>query len=250
MGLKLSMESLKTDLGDMPVFTAQPNDNKKYPGLIIIHEIFGLDEHIKDLAQRFARQGLRVWAPDLFWLATQQGLDRTNLDQMRSFFFSLEDSQVIALLQAVLQSARSNDAVIADKIGAVGYCMGGALAFMLAGRAKNLAFVIDYYGRVLYPETSDKKPLSPVDYADGINCPVLALFSDIDPIIPLDQIKLLENKLTELGKSFELKVYDNAEHAFFNDRREHYNPQAAEDAWALTLAFITKHTGLTVSAST
>ncbi|MBX9772329.1 MAG: dienelactone hydrolase family protein [Candidatus Obscuribacterales bacterium] len=250
MGLKLSMESLKTDFGYMPVFTAQPNDNNKYPGLIIIHEIFGLDEHIKDLAQRFARQGLRVWAPDLFWLAAEKGLDRTNLDQMRAFFFSLADSQVISLMQKVLQSARSNEAVIADKVGAVGFCMGGALAFMLAGRSKNLSFVIDYYGRVLYPETSDKKPLSPIDYAEGINCPVLALFSGIDPIIPLDQIQLFEDKLSGLGKSLELKVYDNAEHAFFNDRREHYNPQAAEDAWALTLAFITKHTGLAVSAST
>lgn len=242
MGLKLSMESLKTDLGQMPVFTAQPNDNNKYPGLIIVHEIFGLDDHIKDLAQRFARLGLRVLAPDLFWLAAENGLNRTNLDAMRNFFFSLDDGQIIALLQTVLRSAQSNPHVIADKIGAVGYCMGGALAFMLAGRSKDLAFVIDYYGRVLYPETSEKKPLSPIEYAEGINCPILALFSGIDPIIPLDQIKLLEDKLNQLGKSFQLKIYDNAEHAFFNDRREHFNREAADDAWALTTAFIAKNT--------
>lgn len=242
MGLKLSMESLKTDLGLMPVFTAQPNDSLNYPGLIIVHEIFGLDEHIKDLAQRFARQGLRVWAPDLFWKASEQGFDRSNLDQMRSFFFSLPDNQVIALLQSVLRLAESHPAVITDKIGSIGYCMGGALSLMLAGRSKNLAFVIDYYGRVLYPEISDNKPLNPIDYVEGINCPVLALFSGIDPIIPLNQIKLLEDKLTELGKSYELKVYNNAEHAFFNDRRDHYNKEAAENAWALTLAFINKIT--------
>jgi carboxymethylenebutenolidase len=242
MGLKLSMESLETDLGEMPVFTAQPNDDNKYPGLIIIHEIFGLDDHIKDVAQRFARQGLRVWAPDLFWLAAEQGLDRTNLDQMRNFFFSLEDSQVVSLMQKVLHFAQTNPLVIADKIGAIGYCMGGALAFMLAGREKNLAFVIDYYGRILYPEISDKKPLSPIEYADGISCPVLGLFSGIDPVVPLEQIKLFEEKLSQLNKSFELKIYDQAEHAFFNDRRPHYNREAAEDAWAFTRAFIIKHT--------
>ncbi len=243
MGLKLAMESLKTDLGNMPVFTAEPNDDRKYPGLIIIHEIFGLDDHIKDLAQRFAGLGLRVWAPDLFWLAAEQGLDRSNLDQMRSFFFSLEDSQVVSLMKTVFQFAQQNPGVIADKIGAVGYCMGGALAFMLAGR-ENLAFVINYYGRVLYPETSEKKPLSPVEYADGVKCPVLALYSGIDPIIPLDQIKLFEKKLQDLKITYELKVYSDAEHAFFNDRREHYNKEAAEDAWALTSAFITKHTSI------
>jgi carboxymethylenebutenolidase len=248
MGLKLAMESLKTDHGNMPVFTAQPNDEKKYPGLIIIHEIFGLDEHIKDLAQRFARQGLRVWAPDLFWQAAESGLDRTNLDQMRQFFFSLEDSLLITLMEAVLQNARQNPSVIADKIGAVGYCMGGALAFMLAGSSKNLAFVIDYYGRVLYPETSDKKPISPIDYAAGITCPVLALFSGIDPIIPIEQIKLFEERLVDNNISHELKIYKDAEHAFFNDRREHYNREAAEDAWALSLAFITKHTGQKMSS--
>lgn len=249
MGLTLAMESLKTDLGNMPVFTAQPNDYKKYPGLIIIHEIFGLDDHIKDVAQRFARQGLRVWAPDLFWQAAEKGLDRTNLDQMRQFFFSHEDSLLVTLMEQVLQNARQNPYVIADKIGAIGYCMGGALAFMLAGSSKNVAFVIDYYGRVLYPETSDKKPVSPIDYAAGIKCPVLALFSGIDPIIPKDQIKLFENTLVEQSISHELKIYDNAEHAFFNDTREHYNREAAEDAWALTLAFIAKNTGQQISPS-
>jgi len=248
MGLKLKLETLQTDIGQMPVFTAEPNDLNKYPGLIIIHEIFGLNDHIKDLAQRFARLGLRVWAPDLFWQAEEKGLDRTNLEQMRSYFFSVKDSQFLTLMENVWNHAQSNPNVIADKIGAVGYCMGGALAFMLGGSTK-IAFVIDYYGRVLYQELTEAKPSNPIDYAKGLNCPVLGLFSGKDPIIPLDQIKIFEDRLSELGKTFEVKVYENAEHAFFNDQRDNYNRQAAEDAWARTKAFISKHTGMSSPSS-
>jgi carboxymethylenebutenolidase len=239
--VKLYEDYFELDMGQerMPVYTAGPKDSKAYPGLIVIHEIFGFNDHIADLARRFARTGMRVFAPDLFSAADRLRLDRNDLDSMRKLWSGIADAHIIEALQKLLVHIRAEKNVVSDQIGVIGYCMGGAIAFMFAGETKELAFVCDYYGRIQYPQLSEDKPKHPIDYASGINCPVLGLFSKTDELIPLEQVNALESRLKELGKTTEFKVYD-APHAFFNDTREHYDKDAAEDAWTRTLAFIDK----------
>ena len=226
----------------MPVFVVGPDDSKPHAGLIVVHEIFGLNDHIKGVARRFAQESLRVYAPDLF--AGTPGLpdNRDDLDAMRNVWASIPDSQLIADLKAVLAMAISANDVQQDKIGTIGYCMGGAIAFMFACEAPDLAWVIDYYGRIRYPQTSDKKPRHPFEYTGGLNCPMLGLFSGIDELIPPTDIELLSTRLQELGKPHKLKVYPDAPHAFFNDERESYRADAAADAWILTMDFIAQRT--------
>ncbi len=236
------MEVIEVGPRRLPVYIAEPNDARILPGLIVIHEIFGLNEHIKDVSRRFAYRGLRVYAPDLFAGADGLPEDRDSLDAMRTVWESIADSQLIDDLKSVLSMAEATKNVNATKIGAIGYCMGGAIAFMFACETVELAWVIDYYGRVTYPELSANKPIHPVDYAPGLRCPVLALFSGIDPLIPPEDIELFTSTLEKLGKSGQIKVYRDAPHAFFNDRRENYNAQAAEDAWKLTVDFIARNT--------
>lgn len=226
--------------GRLPAFVTGPSDSKSYPGLIVVHEIFGLNDHIKDIARRFAKQSLRVFAPDLFANAPGLPADRNDLNAMRQVWQATADQQFTDDLKSVLTFAQKCSNVQADKIGAIGYCMGGAMAFMLACQAPELAFSIDYYGRILYPETSDKKPKHPIDYAGALKCPVLAIFAGQDPLIPKKDIELLDKKLKELGKELQVKIYEDASHAFFNDRRESYRPKEAADAWNLTLDFINR----------
>lgn len=222
----------------MPVFVVGPDDDKAYPALIVVHEIFGLNDHIRDVACRFAQQNLRVFAPDLFEGAEGVPADKdTNLDAMRKVWSQIPDQQLIADMQSVFELAAARPDVVSDKIGSIGYCMGGAIAFMFACETPASAWVVDYYGRVKYPELTATKAKHPVDYASGINCPLLGVFSGCDALIPQTDIDLLQQTVSKRVE-VKIKVYPDAPHAFFNDTREHYRADAAKDAWNLTLDFI------------
>jgi len=240
--LKESLFNIDRDGRSMPVFCVGPDDARPYPGLIVVHEIFGLNEHIEDVSRRFAGQGLRVYAPDLF--AESSGLpeDRNDLDAMRKVWSAIPDQQLIDDLKSVLALAQSSSDVRSDQIGAIGYCMGGAIAFMFACHAPELAWVADYYGRIYYADTTATKPKHPIDYSDGLNCPVLGIFSGIDELIPIAHVEEFTKRLTAQGKGVEVKIYEDAPHAFFNDTRPKYHAAAARDAWARTLDFIARIT--------
>lgn len=221
----------------LPVFAIGRQDVAS-PALIVVHEIFGLNDHIRDVCRRFAAQGLHVFAPDLFYGRAGLPDDRDNLDAMRSVWSNIPDSELIDDLQALFQIVSKRDDVLPDTVGTIGYCMGGAIAFMFACSTPYIAFAIDYYGRVKYPELSETKPRHPIDYAGGNICPTLGVFSGIDPLIPLADIELFETTLKKFCPDVHVKIYADAPHAFFNDQRENYRAEAALDAWNLTLAFV------------
>jgi carboxymethylenebutenolidase len=116
--------------------------------------------------------------------------------------------------------------------------MGGAIAFMFACSEPRLASVIDYYGRIKYGDLSKTKTKHPIDYAGNLKCPMLGVFAGKDELITAEHRDELSAVLEKNKKTFQMKVYETAEHAFFNDQRPHYNADAAADAWRLTLDFI------------
>lgn len=243
--ITLREQNFKLDLkpGSLPVFCAEPDNDTHLPGLILIHEIFGVNDHIRDLARKFAKHGLRVYAPDLLArseLFPANEADRDNLDVMRQAWLSIEDSQILSDLDILFThiQAQNNSN---GKIGSMGFCMGGAISLLLGCHEPKLAFVIDFYGRIRYGFTSKTKPKDPIDYLVPLKAPLLGLFAGKDELITADHIEEFSERLQKLGKSYQLKVYENASHAFFNDRRPHYDREASEDAWQLVLAFIKKN---------
>jgi carboxymethylenebutenolidase len=223
----------------MPVYIAQPKGSTEAaPSIIVIHEIFGLNDHIKDVARRFAAQGLVAYAPDLFEGAEGLPADRNELDGMRAAWQRIPDSQFISDLQEIFNLASKSEQVDAGKIGVIGYCMGGAMALMFAGSTPGVAWVVDYYGRIRYGDLSDTKSQHPIDYVRSMRCPFLGLFAGEDQLIPASDVAELTERLKSTGQHFEVEVYKDARHAFFNDTREFYNEKAAKDAWKKTLQFI------------
>lgn len=224
--------------GRLPVYGFFPDDGKEHPAIILIHEIFGVNAHIQDLGRRFAEQSFAVYAPDLFAYSSRLPDNKNDLNAMRAVWQAASDEQYISDLQAVFSLCRSAERVTANAIGTIGYCMGGAMAFMFACRTPLLAWVVDYYGRIIYSEVSELKPRHPLDYAAGLNCPFLGLYAGIDDLIPQAHIQALQDKLSGYGKDFKIKVYPKARHAFFNDQRPFYDQESAQDSWLLTLDFM------------
>lgn len=225
----------------MPLYISAPSGGGgPYPGVIVIHEIFGLNDHIKDIARRFTAEGFVAFAPDLFDDHDGVPEDKNDLAAMRACWSKIPDATFVEDLQAVLDMAQTDDRVRSDAVGAIGYCMGGAIAYMFAASTQSVAWVADYYGRIKYPELTVTKTKHPIDYTETLQCPVIGLFSGVDELIPPEHVQELESRVQAKGVRSEFKIYDDAKHAFFNDTREFYNEKAAKDAWKRTLEFVTK----------
>ncbi|HEU4743533.1 MAG TPA: dienelactone hydrolase family protein [Meiothermus sp.] len=205
-------------------YLAWPQGAGPFPGLVVIHEAFGLNDDIKEIAQRFAEQGYVALAVDLF-----AGRSRV-LCMFRLFagmmFNSLEHGG-IRDLKAALDFLGVQPGVDAARLGAIGFCMGGALSIAWSCSDDRLKAIAPFYGM-------NPRPLEAVRRA----CPVVGSYPEKDFTAAAG--KKLDEVLDEYGVPHDIKVYPGAGHSFFNHGRN-YNPEAAEDAWKRVLSFFSEH---------
>lgn len=210
------------------------------PGLVIVPDVRGLTDHYRDIARRFANEGFFALAVDLY---SREGAP--NLPDMNAVFAwiqSLPDPRILGDLGAAVQYLASRSEVRRDRIGITGYCMGGQYALMAACSVPGLAACVSWYGMLRYAEHDERKPISPLELAPRLACPYLGLFGAEDNLIPNADVAELEAILTREGKTFAIKSYPGAGHAFFNDTRpDAYRPDAAADAWPRAVAFLRTH---------
>jgi carboxymethylenebutenolidase len=207
-------------------FLARPKDAGNYPGVIVIHEIWGLVDHIKDVSKRLASEGYVALAVDLF-----EGETASDLEAARSFREKFTEEKILKDLRGGFDYLRTLPFVKANRIGDIGFCMGGGVSLLFACRNKDLAAAVVFYCR---------NP-SPIEQVKNINCPILCNYAGADMAMKESDINLLKETLTRYGKVFDVKVYPGAPHAFFNDTRASYRPEAAKDAWKRTLKFYARY---------
>lgn len=215
-------------------FLAEPDSPGPHPALIVCHEIFGLNAHFEDLCARFAAEGYVALCVDLY---SREGAPGTSdLDVLRPLVAKIPDARIIEDLKAGVAFLRPRPNVRGDAVGAIGYCIGGAWAFLLASAERAVKAVSVYYGRIRYPELSAEKPRHPLDHAAANKAPVLGFFAKEDAFIPLSDVADFE---AACPAGSEVHVVD-APHGFFNDTRECYRAAAAKDAWAKTMVFFAR----------
>lgn len=210
---------------ETPGYVARPHDGGVHPGLVVIQEWWGLVPHIKEVARRFAGEGFVALAPDLY-----HGKQAEEPDEARKLSMALDRERAVAEIQAAVAHLQQMAAVSPKQIGVVGWCMGGGLALSAAADDGGIGAVVAFYGR----------PLSPADTA-RIRAPVLGLYAEEDHAIPLAVVRAFREALQEQGIEHEIHVYPGAQHAFFNDRRQVYDEEAAADAWQRTLDWFRRH---------
>ncbi len=202
---------------------ARPVGTGPFPGVVVIQEWWGLEPHIKDVAERFAREGYYALAPDLY-----HGQVTEEPDEAMKLTRALDRDLAVKEIEAAIRHIKSQPSSN-KKVGVIGYCMGGGLAFAAAINSRNVDAANPYYGGVP----------NPVEQVERIQCPLMAFFSATDRGVP-ENVPVLEQTLKRFGKRAECRIYD-APHAFFNDRRPSYREEAAKDAWQRTLAFFQQH---------
>jgi carboxymethylenebutenolidase len=199
----------------------------KGPGVLVIQEWWGLVPHIKNVADRFAAAGFVALAPDLY-----HGRATTSPDEAGKLMMALDIDQAEKDLRGATQYLLAHPAVTSARVGTVGFCMGGVLSLYAATLNEAVGACVIFYG--IHPKVNP--PL------ERLRAPVLGLYAERDKSVPPAAVRQLEVKLKELGKAAEMHIYDDAEHAFFNDERpEVYNKEAAADAWQRTVSFLRAH---------
>ena len=210
----------------LKAYFASPDGPGPFPGVLVIHEAYGLNDNIRDITRRFAGQGYAALAADLF-------SNRSMVLSMFRLFGAMRkdslDHEGIRDLRAALTHLAAQPGVDGARLGAVGYCLGGGLAIALACADNRLKAIAPYYG-------ANPRPLDAVARA----CPVVGSYPEKD--FSTAQGRELEVALTQAGIEHDIKVYPGARHSFFNDTsRTAYNPEAAADSWERVLAFFEQH---------
>ena len=228
----------ETMAGEMVKFPSNGHEGQGYlatpesgsgPGVIVIQEWWGLVPHIKDVADRLAGEGFVALAPDLY-----NGKTTSDPDEAGKLTMEMNIDEAARDMSGAVDFLIGLDAATGERVGCVGFCVGGGLSMYLAGSNSNIGACVIYYGVL---------PMTQADNAN-IQAPILGHYADNDDFLKVDAVRQLESDLKGLGKDVEFHIYEGTEHAFFNDSRpEVYKAEASAQSWERTLAFFNKHLG-------
>ncbi len=240
--IKTSMDGLDggdTKIGDIPAYYAVPKGKNKRPVVIVVPEVFGLHEHIKDVVRRLAKAGYFAVSNDPYF---RMG-DLTKVEDIKQVVATatkLTDEQAFRDLDSVVAWAEKQPRANAARLGITGFCIGGRMVWMYTAHQKKVDAGVAWYGSLT---ARGAMPQTPIDVADKIDRPVLGLYGGADQGIPLDLVERMRAGLKAFGndEKSQIHVYEDMPHAFNADYRPSYRKAAAQDGWKRMLAWFKKH---------
>jgi carboxymethylenebutenolidase len=220
---------------------ALPESSAPAPGVVIVHDVWGLGDLYRGVARRLAAAGYAALALDLYARGEKPGSPADMPGVMR-FMHALPDRRVLADVQAALDWLRTRPEVAGRPVGLTGFCMGGKYTFLAASHCSGLAAAVAWYGMLRAPSLDRENPEHALDALERVRCPVLGLFGAEDALIPLSDVDELRARAAARRLPIEVVVYPGAGHAFANETRpETYRKPAADDGWRRALDFFAKH---------
>ena len=230
--------------GQIPAYRAMPDKKgKKFPVVMVVHEIFGVHEWIQDVCRRFAKEGYMAVAPALY---ARQGDVKDLKDPRelnRQIYSQIPDTQSMSDLDATVAWAAKNGGNT-KKLSITGFCWGGRTVWLYAAHNPNVDAGAAWYGRLAPTANSPvnaAQPTTPIDYAKDLKVPVIGFYGGLDTGIPLDSVQRMQDELKKGKSGSEIVVYPNAKHGFHADYRDSYNREASQDAWSKLLAWFKNH---------
>jgi carboxymethylenebutenolidase len=239
-GLAAGEVKVPTADGSIPAYRAMPAKGGPFPVVLVVQEIFGVHEHIKDVCRRLAKLGYLAVAPELY--ARQGDVSKlSDINEIRTKIVSkVPDAQVMADLDATVAWAQQSGAGNADKLGITGFCWGGRIVWLYAAHSPRLKAGVAWYGR-LAGDHSEMQPQHPLDVASALKAPVLGLYGGSDEGIPLETIERMQKALKAAGKPSEIVIYPDTPHGFHADYRPSYRKEQAQDGWKRLQAWFKQH---------
>jgi carboxymethylenebutenolidase len=232
-------------------YLAQPSGDGTFPGVVVIQHIFGIDQWIMEVCRKLAHHGYAALAPNLYARVGSlgEGAPEDLAARLRSRG-GLSDPVVMGDLQGAADHLRGLSSA-SGKVGLIGFCMGGRLAYLGACRLNGVDAAVDCWGGGVAPDASQPMPagmVRPVDETANISAPILGIFGNDDTRPDVSEVNRTEEKLRSLSKTYEFYRYDGAGHGFFATDRPNYRQQQATDGWSKVFAFYAKHLMAPVAA--
>jgi carboxymethylenebutenolidase len=230
----------------LPAYLARPEDTASpHPGLIVVHDAFGLGEHIRDVARRFANAGFDALAPDLYARSGGPPAAGGGMEVILPAMLGINDGDAVRDLEAAAAHLRSLDGSN-GRVGCTGFCMGGRYTTLFAFSSGAVDAAVPCWGGFIdraSPEgaTTTNRPTPVVDLAGNLGCAIMLVGGAEDQNPSPQVLTALAERLRAAGKDVRLEIFENAGHAFFHDGRPGYRPEAAEKLWPMLLEFFASH---------
>jgi carboxymethylenebutenolidase len=225
---------------EMPVYEARPASGGPHPAIIVISEVWGVHEYIRDCARRFAKAGFYAVAPELF--KREGGVAQLpNIQDILKIVFAVPRKQLLGDIQAATDWAKTRSGVAAGKFGVTGWCWGGSTTIQAAAAIPDMKAAVAWYGPPGRPYVDQPNPVTGFDVAKDIKIPFLGLFGENDKSPTPDDAKKLGELVKAQNPNIEIVIYPGAGHGFHADYRPSYNKVAAEDAWKRCTGWFDKY---------
>jgi carboxymethylenebutenolidase len=238
-GLDAGVVQIPVADGTIPAYRAAPAAGGPFPVVLVVQEIFGVHEHIRDICRRFAKLGYLAIAPELY---VRQGdvSKLADIGAIRPIVSQVPDSQVMADLDGAVKWAGTEGKGDTARLAITGFCWGGRIVWLYAAHNPQLKAGVAWYGRLVSPP-DELHPTNPLDIAAKLHAPVLGLYGGADGGIPSDTVERMREALTAAGKRHEIILYPDTPHGFHADYRPTYRKEQADDGWKRLRDWFTKH---------
>ena len=226
--------------GSIPAYRVMPAQSGPFPTVLVVQEIFGVHEHIKDLCRRLAKAGYYAIAPELY---ARQGNPATISDTqelIKTIVSKVPDAQVMSDLDAAVAYAKSAGKADTARLAVTGFCWGGRIVWLYAAHNPQLKAAVAWYGPIDRPRT-ELQPKYPIDLAADLKAPVLGLYGAADQGISVETVEKMKEACKAAGKTCEIKIYPDTPHGFNADYRPSYRAEQAQEGWAKMLAWFKDH---------
>lgn len=223
----------------IPAYRAMPQSGKTFPIVLVVQEIFGVHEHIRDVCRRLAKQGYLAVAPELYVRQGDVSKLKSSQEILETVVARVPDAQVMKDLDATADWAGKNGGD-PNRLGITGFCWGGRIVWLYAAHNDKLKAGVAWYGRLTGGE-GDLTPKHPIDVVKSLRAPVLGLYGGADRGIPLDVVELMQEELKKAKSKSQIVVYPDAPHAFHSDYRPSYRKQPAQDGWKRMLEWFKQY---------
>jgi carboxymethylenebutenolidase len=225
--------------GTSPAYRAMPDTGGPFPTVLVVQEIFGVHEHIKDICRRFAKLGYFAIAPEMY--ARQGDVSKlTAFPDILKIVSKVPDAQVMSDLDAAVAYAKATGKADTAKLAVTGFCWGGRIVWLYSAHNPNVKAGAAWYGRIV-GDKDELHPKHPIDVAADVKAPILGLYGGADQGIPVASVEQMRAALKAAGKTAEIEIYPDTPHGFYADYRPTYRKDKADDAWAKLLAWFKKY---------
>jgi carboxymethylenebutenolidase len=241
-GLTAGEIKIDTRDGPVPAYRALPNKDGPFPLILVVQEIFGVHEHIKDVCRRLAKLGYFAIAPELYFRQGDVSKMTDNQEIFAKVVNHVPDSQVMSDLDAAVVWAKSTGKADSSRLGITGFCWGGRITWTYCVHNPKVRAGVAWYGRLVAPSKAPLQPAYPVELAPCLKVPVRGLYGGQDASITAADVEQMRAALKAAGNTTsEIIVYPEAPHAFYADYRPNYRKEAAEDGWKQMQAWFKQH---------